>query len=131
VQRLVAGGGLEAAHEVADAHAVVAGHVLEAELVGEVLFEPVLDLQDDHVLVQLLPAKADAPGRVAALHFVENVAGHGTGHVGAAETLDQVDIQVAGRGGAAGAVQVVGVGQVLVLVQRTLGSARRSLKKRQ
>ncbi|CNL83629.1 Uncharacterised protein [Mycobacterium tuberculosis] len=57
MQRLVTGGGLEATHEVADAHAVFAGDVFEAELVGEVFFKPVLDLQDDHVLVQLLPAK--------------------------------------------------------------------------
>ncbi|MNC34236.1 hypothetical protein D3C75_826610 [compost metagenome] len=86
-------------------------------------FEPVLDLQDDQVLVQLLPAKAHAPGGVVALHFVEDVAGHGAGHVGATEAFDQVDVQVAGRGGAAGAVQVVGVGQVLVLVQPDLREA--------
>ena len=60
LQRLVAGGCLEAAHEVADAHAVFPRDVFEAELVGKVLFEPVLDLQDDHVLVQLLPTKTDA-----------------------------------------------------------------------
>ncbi|MNY23049.1 hypothetical protein D3C86_1566970 [compost metagenome] len=59
MQWLVTGGGLEAAHEVADAHAVFAGDVFEAELVGEVFFEPVLDLQDDHVLVQLLPAESN------------------------------------------------------------------------
>ena len=123
MQRLVAGGGLEAAHEVADAHAVLPGHVLEAELVGEMLFEPVLDLQDDHILVQLLPAETDPSRRIVALHFVKNIAGHGLGDVGAAEAFDQIDIEVAGRGGAAGAVQVVGVGQVLVLVELDLGEA--------
>ncbi|MNP33233.1 hypothetical protein D3C76_1264570 [compost metagenome] len=44
-------------------------------------------------------------------------------HVGAAEALDQVDVQVAGRSSAAGAVEVVGVGQVLVLVEADLGEA--------
>ncbi|MNJ55748.1 hypothetical protein D3C77_512660 [compost metagenome] len=102
---------------------MVAGHVLEAELVGEMLFEPVLDLQDDQVLVQFLPAKAHAPRGVVALHFVEDVAGHRLRHVGAAESLDQVDVQVAGRSSAAGAVEVVGVGQVLVLVEADLGEA--------
>ena len=62
MQGLVAGGALETAHEVADAHAVVARYVLEAELVGEVLLQPVLDLQDDQVPVQLLSAKAHASG---------------------------------------------------------------------
>ena len=52
---------LEAAHEVADAHAVFTGHVFETKLVGKVLFEPVLDLQNNHVLMQLLPAEANAP----------------------------------------------------------------------
>ncbi len=85
MQRFVAGSGLETTHEVADAHAVFAGHVFEAELVGEVFFEPMLDLQDDHVLVQLLPAETDPPRRIAALHFVKNVAGHSLGHVGAAK----------------------------------------------
>ena len=75
---------------------MVASHILEAELVGEMLLQPVLDLQDDQVLVQLLAAEAHAPWRVVALHFVEDVAGHGTRHIGAAETLDQVDVQVAG-----------------------------------
>lgn len=123
MQRLIAGGGLEAPHEVADAHAVLPGDVFEAEFVGKMLFEPMLDLQDDHVLVQLLPTKADTPRRVAALHFVENVTGHGLGDVGAAEAFDQVDIQVARRGSATGAIQVVGVGEVLVLVELDLGKA--------
>ncbi|MNF68680.1 hypothetical protein D3C84_505430 [compost metagenome] len=123
VQGFVAGGALEAAHEIADAHAVFAGHVLEAELVGEVLLQPLLDLQDGQVVVQLLPAEADAPGGVVALHFVEDVAGHALGHAGAAVTLDQVDVEVAGRGHAAGAIQVVGIRQVLVLIERYLGEA--------
>jgi len=123
VQRLVTCRALEAAHEVADAHAVVAGHILEAELVGEVFLQPMLDLQNDQVLMQLLPAKAHAPRGVVALHFVEDVAGRGAGHIGAAEALDQVDVQVAGRSGAAGAIDIVGVGQVLVLVQPDLRKA--------
>ncbi len=123
MQGFVAGGGLEAAHEVANAHAVLAGHVFEAELVGEVFFEPVLDLQDDHILMQFLAAKADASRGVTALHFIEDVPGYGLGDVGPAEALDQVDVQVAGRGGAAGAVEVVGVGQVLVLIELDLGEA--------
>ncbi|MNC82637.1 hypothetical protein D3C75_1362230 [compost metagenome] len=60
------------------------------------LFEPVLDLQDDHILMQLLSAEANAAGGIAALHFIQDVTGHGLGHVGAAETLDQIDIEVAG-----------------------------------
>src|SRR3990167_8840913 len=35
----------------------------------EVLFQPLLDLQDGQVLVQLLPAKTDAPRGVAEQHF--------------------------------------------------------------
>ena len=37
------------------------GDVFKAEFVGKVLFKPMLDLQDDHVLMQLLPAKPDPP----------------------------------------------------------------------
>ncbi|MNH18786.1 hypothetical protein D3C79_785030 [compost metagenome] len=96
MQRLVTGGALEAAHEVADAHAVVARYIFEAELVGKVFFKPLLDLQDDQVLVQLLAAKSHTPRGVVALHLVEDVAGHRLGDIGAAETLDQVDVQVAG-----------------------------------
>jgi len=55
-----------------------------------------LDLQDDHVLVQLLAAKADAPRGVIALYFVKDVAGYGLGDIGAAKTLDHVNVEVAG-----------------------------------
>ena len=96
VQGFVAGGQLKPAHKVADAHAVIARDVFEAELVGEVLFEPMLDLQDDHVLVQLLATKADTPRGVVALHLVKDVAGHGLGDIGAAKTLDHVDVKIAG-----------------------------------
>jgi hypothetical protein len=41
---------------------VLAGDVLEAELVRVVIFQPMLDLQNGRVLVQLLPAKAQRPG---------------------------------------------------------------------
>ncbi|MNF63805.1 hypothetical protein D3C84_455170 [compost metagenome] len=98
-------------------------HILEAELVGEVLFQPLLDLQDSHVVVQLLAAEADAARSVAALYLVEDVAGYRLGDTGAAETLDQVDVEVAGRGDAASAIEVVGVRQMLVLVQQHLGEA--------
>lgn len=123
VQRLVAGSGLEAPHEVADAHAVVAGDVLETELVGEVVFQPLLDLQDRRVMVQLLSAEADAPWGVAALYFVEGIPGHRLGHRSAAETLDQIDVEVAGGGDAAGAEQVVGIGQVLLLIEQHVREA--------
>lgn len=123
VQRLVAGSGLEAPHEVADAHAVVAGDVLETELVGEVVFQPLLDLQDRRVMVQLLSAEADTPWGVAALYFVEGIPGHRLGHRSAAETLDQIDVEVAGGGDAAGAEQVVGIGQVLLLVEQHVREA--------
>src|SRR3546814_4114964 len=93
MQWFVPRGGLEAAHEVADAHAVLPGDVLKAKLVGEVFFEPVLDLQDDHILVQFLTAEADSSRRVAALHFIQNVSCHSLGHVGAAEASDEVDIE--------------------------------------
>ena len=46
MQRLVAGGGLKAPHEVADAHAVLAGDVLEAEFLCVVGLKPFPDLQD-------------------------------------------------------------------------------------
>ncbi|MCY1401760.1 hypothetical protein D9M71_168830 [compost metagenome] len=97
-----------------------AGNVLETEFVGEMRFQPLLDLQDYQVLVQFLPTEANAPRGVVALHFVERVTGHGLGDVGAAEALDQVDIQIASRRGAASAIQVVGVGQVFVRVERDI-----------
>lgn len=127
MQRFVARRGLEAAHEVADAHAVFARDVFKAEFVGEVLFEPMLDLQDDHVLVQLLPAKSHAPRCVAALDFVQDVSRNGLRHVGAAESLDQVDIEIARRDGAACAIQVVGVGQVFFLIEQHIREAIREL----
>ena len=99
------------------------GDVFEAELVGEMFFEPMLDLQDDHVLVQLLPTEPDTPRRIAALHLVKDVAGHGLRHVRAAEAFDQIDVEITGRGGAAGAIEVIGIGQVLVLIQIDLGKA--------
>ncbi|MNJ52536.1 hypothetical protein D3C77_478770 [compost metagenome] len=74
---------------------MVARYILEAELVGKMFFEPLLDLQDVQVLMQLLPAKTHASRGVAALHFIEGVAGHRLGDVGAAEAFDQVDIQIA------------------------------------
>ena len=52
---------------------MVAGDVLETELVGEVVFQPLLDLQDRRVMVQLLTAEADTPWGVAALYFVEGI----------------------------------------------------------
>ncbi|RMV63912.1 HTH-type transcriptional regulator glxA [Pseudomonas syringae pv. pisi] len=123
MQRLVACGGLKAAHEIANAHAVLTGHVFKAELVGKVLFQPVLDLQNDHVLMKLLTAKTDSPRRVGATHFIEDVAGDGLGDIGAAEALDQINVQIAGRGRAARAIHVVGVGQVLFLIEQDLGIA--------
>ncbi|MOA13994.1 hypothetical protein D3C78_1340690 [compost metagenome] len=96
MQRFVTGGGLEAAHEIADAHAMFPGNILEAEFIGEVLFEPLLDLQDDHVLVQFLPAEADPPWRIAALHFIQDIPRHGLGDVGATEAFNEVNVEIAG-----------------------------------
>ncbi len=75
---------------------MLAGDVFKAKFVGKVLFKPMLDLQNHHVLMQFLPAKTDSPRRIRAAHFVENVAGDGLGDVGATEALDQVDVEVAG-----------------------------------
>ena len=70
MQRFVAGCGLEAAHEVANAHAMLAGHVLKAKLLGKMLLQPLLDLQYGHVLMQFLTAEANDAGGIAALYFV-------------------------------------------------------------
>jgi len=96
MQGFVACRQLEAPHKITNAHAVLASHVLEAELVGKVFFELVLDLQNDHVLMQLLPAKPDAAGGVVALHFIQDVACDGLGNIGATEAFDQVNVKVAG-----------------------------------
>ncbi|MNR54255.1 hypothetical protein D3C85_1744100 [compost metagenome] len=72
------------------------GNVLEAEFIGEVLFQPLLDLQDDHVLVQFLPAEADPPWRIAALHLIQDIPRNGLGDVGATEAFDEIDVEVAG-----------------------------------
>ncbi len=76
-------------------------------------FQPFLDLQHAGVQVQLLSTEAEAPGAVVALDLEQHVARHALSDVRAAEAFDQVHIQIAGRGGAAGTEQVVAVGQVL------------------
>ncbi len=114
VQGLVAGGRLETTHEVADAHAVFACDILEAKLVREMRFEPFLDLQYAGVEVELLAAEADSARAVVALHFEQHVARHALGDVRATEALHQIHVQIAGRGGAAGAIEIVAVGHVLV-----------------
>src|ERR1700712_5461 len=68
--------------------------------------------------MQLLPAETHTPRRIAALHFIEDIPGHCLPHIGAAEALDQVDVQIARRDRAAGAIQVIGVGQVLFLIEQ-------------
>ena len=99
---------------------MIAGHVFEAKLIRQMVFEPVLDLQDDHVLMQFLPAKTDTSGGVVTLNLVQDVTGHGLGNIGAAEALDQINVQVAGRRRATRAVQVVCIGQVFVLIEVNL-----------
>ncbi|MCY1446151.1 hypothetical protein D9M71_627000 [compost metagenome] len=96
------------------------GDILEAELVRIVLLQPLLDLQDGRVVVQLLAAEAQAAGRIAALHFVQYVPGHALCHADAAEAFDYVDEHVAGRGVAAGAEDVIDVDDVFFLVERDL-----------
>lgn len=96
MQRLVARSGLEAPHEVADAHTVFSCNVLKAELFGKMLFEPLLDLQDNHILMQFLPTEPHPSWHIVALHFVKNIAGDCLSNVGSAKTLDQINVQVAG-----------------------------------
>ena len=70
MQRFVTGCTLESTHEVANAHAVLTGYILESEFVRIVFFEPLLDLKNGDVLMQLLTAEANNTGCVATLDLI-------------------------------------------------------------
>ena len=123
MQRFVAGGSLEAAHEVTNAHAVLAGDILKAKLLGKMLLQPLLNLQYGHVLMQFLTAEANNAGGIAALYFVQGIACDRLGYLASAELFDQVDGQIAAGGDACGAIDVVRIGDVFVLAQNYFGKA--------
>jgi hypothetical protein len=112
--RRMAGRGLEAADEVARAHAEQAREPLEAELLPAVAVDPLLGAVDRRVRV----ARPDREHREARLAVARHVEQQALGalhrQLAPAELLDQVEREVEGGVDAASAVDAVGLGDELV-----------------
>ncbi len=106
----VAGGLLEAADEVAAAHAEVVGQFGDGDIFAKMFFQVALDLQHGLVCVQLLVVEdhEGCLGSAVVVYFEDFRKMHGRGLVD--KLLDQVDDQVEGGEGAAGGVHAVHVG---------------------